>query len=47
MSIFMVVCAIIAVLFWRSLLKIAVILAVVLMLIGVLAFVQGIHHVIK
>jgi hypothetical protein len=47
MSVFIIACAIIAVLFWRSLLKIAAILAVALMTFGVVAFFHGIHHVIK
>jgi len=47
MSAFIVICAIIAVVFWRSVLKIAAILAIVLMLFGVLALFQGIHDVIK
>ncbi len=47
MSALIVFCSIIAVLFWRSVLKIAAIVAVVLMIFGVLAFVHGIDHVIK
>jgi hypothetical protein len=46
MSVFIVFCSIVAVLFWRSLIKIAAILAVILMTFGVVALLQGIHHVI-
>jgi hypothetical protein len=47
MSVFMVFCSIVAVLFWRSLIKIAAILAVILMTFGVVGLLQGIHHVFK
>jgi hypothetical protein len=47
MSVFIVFCAIIAIVFWRSLLKIAAIVAVVLMTFGVVAFLHGIHYMIK
>jgi hypothetical protein len=47
MSVFIVFCTIIAIVFWRSLLKIAAIVAVALMTFGVVAFFQGIHHVIR
>jgi hypothetical protein len=47
MSVFIVFCSIVAVLFWRSLIKIAAILAVILMAFGVVALLQGVHHVIR
>jgi hypothetical protein len=47
MSAFIVICAILVVFFWRSVLKIAVILAVALMMFGVLAIFEGIHYVIR
>jgi hypothetical protein len=47
MSAFIVFCGIIAVVFWRSVLKVAAILALILMMFGVLAFLHGIDQVIK
>jgi hypothetical protein len=47
MSVFIVFCSIVVVLFWRSALKITAILAVILMTFGVVALLQGIYHVIK
>jgi hypothetical protein len=47
MSAFIMICAIIAVLFWRSVLKIAAILAVALMVFGALAFFEGLHHIVR
>ncbi len=47
MSAFIVVCAVIAVVFWRAALKIAAIVAVILLISGALALLQGIHHVVR
>jgi hypothetical protein len=47
MSAFVMICAIVAVLFWRSVLKIAAILAVALMVFGALAFFEGLDHIVR
>jgi len=47
MSVLIVILAIIAVVFWRSMLKIAAVVAVILMISGMLALSQEIHHIIK
>jgi hypothetical protein len=47
MSAFIMICAIIAVVFWRSVLKIAAILAFALMVFGAFAFLEGLHHIVR
>jgi hypothetical protein len=47
MSALIIVCAIIAVVFWRAALKIAAILVAILLISGALVLFEGLHHVIK
>jgi len=47
MSAFIMICAIITVVFWRSVIKIAAILAVALMVFGAFAFFEGLNHIVR